>query len=538
MKKKMYGILMLAVGLVSLFVSPDVALAVAVGANGSDTDPNAGTPLEQATPDDLGKGIDQSGHAATGSGVEQAGLAENDIDDYVSKYKAYRFPMHTDLLRKAQQIKVNTKEPENWEIAEPITECVTKASTASTSSNGVYDETAVLNLYSNDKKLFTEGGTVVVMGVTGYTAAGVADTSPLVLLVESVDKTVGVTVRALNGPISSGHTYVPTIAAGTTLLIMAPALTESEIEIRPDNILPQSRQCYLQKKVCALTYTEFYERINKKARWTVNDLKDVILFNFRKKCTRSLLLSVATKFVKENAKTGIEYGYTQEGILRQLRLAYQLDDGQMSFADLIGITAMLFGTYDTPSEMTAYWGKRFIERLLNIDFSKHNEVIIRNYEDEATKIKITSFESTFGKINFVLEHALDEIGYTDCAIIYDPAQSRRFYYVTDKTLKVDHSKGEGGEVREAKSEYYVQDDCLSLRGFNSMIVGPQSLISGFSLSPIEATIKSVPKLPASGATNGDIVYLTAEDASETNPVGLYQYDGTNWNPYSGKEIHV
>lgn len=540
MKKKLYYLWMLVAGLAALFVSPDVALAVAVGANGSDTDPNNGTPLDDATPDDLGKGIDQQGHAATGSAVTQAEFEEQQIDDYVSKYRAYRFPMHTDLLRKAQQIKVDTKEPKNYEIAEPIMECVTKSAITADSSA----ETAVLPLYANDKKLFKETMTCIVCAIDetaspkigGYDANGNFDGTPLMLYVESAPKGGDVVVRALNGPINSGHTYVPSIAAGTTIMLMASAMTESEVEIKPDNFLPESIQCYLQKKVCAITHTEFFDRIKKKAKWTVNDLRDMILFKFRKDCTRTLLLSAPSKFMKENAKTGVEYGYTQNGILRQLRLAYQLSDGQMEFSDLIGITAMLFGTYDTPNEMTAYCGKKFIERFLNIDFKKHNEIVVRNFEDEATKIKYTSFESTFGKINFTYEPALDDAGYTDCAIIYDPNQSRRFFYEKQKTLKIDHAKGEGGEVREAKTDYYIQDDCLALRGYNSMIVGPASLISGFKLSPIETTIQSVDTFPSSAGSTGDIIYLTTADS--THPVGLYTYNGTAWVPYDGKDKHI
>ena len=45
-------------------------------------DPNAGTPLEGATPDSPRKGIDQQGAAATGSALDQADLTENSVDDY------------------------------------------------------------------------------------------------------------------------------------------------------------------------------------------------------------------------------------------------------------------------------------------------------------------------------------------------------------------------------------------------------------------------------------------------------------------------
>ena len=95
--------------------SGGMALAeVVIGDNGSDTDPNDNKPLENATSDDTGKGIDQQGQGLTGSAVTDAELAENKVEDYVSKFKAYKYPMHTDFLRLAKQIKVDTKEPDTW----------------------------------------------------------------------------------------------------------------------------------------------------------------------------------------------------------------------------------------------------------------------------------------------------------------------------------------------------------------------------------------------------------------------------------------
>ena len=78
-------------------------MAVEIGENGSDTDPNDGKPLENATPDAAGKGIDQQGQGATGSAVTDADLAENKVEDYVSKFQAYKYPMHTDFLKLAKQ---------------------------------------------------------------------------------------------------------------------------------------------------------------------------------------------------------------------------------------------------------------------------------------------------------------------------------------------------------------------------------------------------------------------------------------------------
>ena len=467
-------------------------------------DPNAGTPLEGSTPDSPQKGLDQQSAAATGSALDQAGVTENNIDDYVSKFRAYRFPLHTDILRKARQIKVDTKEPTNWEVGEAVMEFTSIAKVTGGEEEVTLTATEIAK---NDWKLIRRNATIMVGAPLGYKGQ-VKDNTPLVLFV--VDKsTTGITVRALNGPSKSASdptTTVPEIPAGTTFFPMAPALSESEVEVEPNNALPIETQCYLQKKVCAITYTELFERIKKKAQWNVQDIKDWNLEMFRRECTRSMLISAPAKFYKHNERTGTETAYTENGIMRQLRLGYELSDGQIDFEDLIGIQAMLCGKYDTPNELTAYCGTKFIQRLLNIDFSKHKEYTVRNYTDESTKIKITSFESNFGKFNFVHEYGLNDIGYSECAIIFSVEEAKHFYYQSGKTININHEKGEGGEVREAKSQYYIKDDCVKLDTFNSMIVGPTTLVGGYKLSALDAVLKSVNSLSYVAApAAGDIV---------------------------------
>lgn len=497
---------------------------VEIANNGGENDPNEGQPLEGATPDAEGKGIDQQGQGATGSALTQAELAEHKVNDYVSKFRSYKFPMHTDFMRKAQQVSVDTKEPEYYEIGEAVLECAVKTKIAGGSSEINITE----NLYKADKKLFIDSATVLVEGVEGYGEDGKADGSPLILYVESADRSQ-ITVSALNGT-GADHATVPAIEAGTKLYIMAPALSESEVEVAPDNAIPRATKCYLQKKVCAMTYTELFARIDKKAKWSVQDLKDWVLAMFRKKCTRSMLISKGAKFTKTgNKKVGTEYCYTQEGVLRQLRLGFQIG-AQLCFEDLIGITSMLFTKYSTTDTMDVYCGTKFLENLLNIDFSKHPEVAFKRHEDGETKIKVTSFETNFGTLRFVHEYALDDLGYGECAIAFSMANAKRFYYQNGKTITIDHEKGQGGEVREAKSQYYIQDDCLKITDLNSMFIGPDVTLVSKAYGSLGVTIKSVTALPEGGA-EGDMVYLT--EAADNNSVGVYRWNGTTWVVYNG-----
>lgn len=533
------------------------SMCATVGEHGTDTDPNAGTPLQGAAGDDPGKGIEQEGQGASGSALQQAELINNKINEFVEKFQAHRYPFHTDLMRLAKQIPVTTPEPTFFEIGEATLEAFTKAAlTADTTSN-----TAVLPLNKMDYGVFPANSTILVGGVSGYIKGTTTqDGSPLVLYVEENTRATGVTVSALNGPTnaSTNEVYVPSIPAGSHLMVMAPALSESEVEMTPDNAMPQEGKVFLQKKVSAMAWTDLFEKMKKEADWSLSDIDDYRMNIYRKKCTRSHLIGKSHKFTKTGSKsTGIEYVYTEEGILRQMRLGYQLADNQVTIEDLIAMSAMLFGRYDTPDVLTAYCGTQFIQRLLHLNFSDHNEITVRQEKDTETKIMRTSFECNFGKIEFVHEFALDDIGYGECAVIFDVRNAKRLYLENGKTIQIDHSKGEGGEVREAKSSYYIQNDCVKLGGFNSMIVGPKLLISNFTLSALDAVMTSVDRLTdISSPANGDIVYLTADYsvdvaasgaqgqsdyvAAHTDffKMGLYKYDGTSWKSYSGKEIHV
>ena len=110
------------------------------------------------------------------------------------------------------------------------------------------------------------------------------------------------------------------------------------------------------------------------------------------------------------------------------------------------------------------------------------------------------------------------------------ANAKRFYYQNGKTITIDHEKGQGGEVREAKSQYYIQDDCLKITDLNSMFIGPDVTLVSKAYGSLGVTIKSVTALPE-GGTKGDMVYLT--EAADNNSVGVYRWNGTAWVVYNG-----
>lgn len=372
MKKKSFEMLSKLMLFVLAVVSGGAAMAVEVMNPGTDgvgtplADPNAGTPLEGAIHADP-TGIEVPGGANTGSAITEAELDESAIDTYVSEYQPWKYPLHTDFMRLARQIKVDTKEPVSYEIGDAILEATTNG-TPTTKDQSV---NIMPSLYAADRKLFTTSATFIVEGVDGVNEKGEKDGTPLMCYVTEATKNY-ITVEAVN----SEDGKVPVIPANTTLYIMAPALSESQVEVTPDAFLPTEQVFYLQKKGCTMTWTEFFERIKKKAKYDVQTAKNKALDVFRQKCTRSLLRGVMGKKAVFNPLTGTEYAYTQKGLLYQIKLGYQIDnESKLTLDSLIGIAQMLFGRYSTSDTAEAYCSPSFMRKLLNLDLGDRKSVV-------------------------------------------------------------------------------------------------------------------------------------------------------------------
>lgn len=523
MKKKTFFVLMSSLLLMLLAtVTGGAVMAVTIGENGSDTDPNNGLPLDNATPDSPHMGIDQQGHAATGSTVEQAELDDSKIDEYVMKYQAYKYPLDTDFRKLAKRQGVKTKKPKHPVIGEAILEANLK--TALTNTN--HDHEVTLVFYANDAKLFQESSTVRVFGVTGYDEQGNSNGKPLMLYITS---NVSGTVKAIavNGPIdsTSHETYVPNIGTDKKMRVMASALSESEVEVAPDNFLPQWRQAFLQKKVCAITKTQFYDKMKKDVAFGGQMLKDAVLDTFRRKCTSTLLIGQPGVIVKNSAKYGEEYCYFQEGIVTQLQNTYQFT-GKLTIEDLIAITRIAFTKYSKSNQAEVYCGSMLLENLECIDFSSHPEMKMDTKRDELNVV-VKSITTNFGTLNFKLEFAMDENGMSNNAILL-PMREAIHYEYENTSITVDHAKGEGGEVRQASTDYYINDDCLMLTGLNSIFIGEDVNAAGSKTGDNQKEIISVSELPASG-TAGKIYYLTEDDGTHSR--GTYKYVSGAWVSY-------
>ncbi len=496
----------------------------------SDANVNEGTPLDGAVQAQPGYGIEQQNSASTGSAVEAAKMDDAQVEETITHYEAWRYTLHTDYLRLAKKVKVRTKKPTHPVLGEAQLDCYTKAALV----NADQAETVELPLYKNDMSIFPAKSTIRVFGQPGYDKDGNADGSQLMLYVVKNDRGTSVTVEAINGPLGdNGKTYVPALPANTKLRCMASALSESDLKVASSNFIPTWKQAYLQKKACAITYTDFYQKMKKLAEFGGQMVTDMTLADFRTKTTSTLLFGAPRETTVWNDELGVyENCYYQEGLLTQIPNRYQLN-GIPTVADIIAISRMAFTRYAKVNTVQAYCGTLFMEWLSNMDFSKHPEIKFLSVRDDLD-VKVGKFETNFGTIEFKIDASLDENDMSGYCMLIPMKEAVRYIY-EEKTVSHDHKNDTN--ARDAKSRYYIVDDCLMLTGLTSILVGQNVSNIGSGNGNSSMNIISVADLNEINTPDASVIYyLTEECILEDESVllpGPYVYVNNGWNAWSG-----
>ena len=492
---------------------------------------NAGT---GAIPDSKGMETDLTGTVASATQLREGGLADPEIDEYISKFRPYMFAADTDMRKMAKQRKVTGYEVEHY-------------SSAASNLNGVFkseisDTDKTNSVVVSSSKISEDGidilapySTISVPGVYGYDTDGTTLKGNLILFVSERTNN-SVTIEAINGPKEGGTMYIPNIPANTKYAVCANACSESQMLVSPENYQPKPKIVYLQKKIVNIVLTDHFKEVVKKIPFYEQDVKDDALYNFRRKSARTLWIGVQSRIKRRvSDEMGGEFIYTSEGILNQISNYYAIND-ELTFADLIALCKMQFTDYSVNNTAEVYCGKNFIEKLLNIDFTKHKDITFT--ANQTIGIDIHSFKTTFGTLDFKHEQTLDDLGYEDAAAVVDILSATRYIKDEDKRQTVDMKKG-AGDNREATRDIHTQIDCLALHGYNSILVGPSKILFSIKSPDSVTVVTSSTTLNPETLTNitdGMIVYLTENDAYSGMESGkLYQYNAQteSWSEYSG-----
>lgn len=501
-------------------------LAVALGADSSFAmsvaDAVVTTESTTATADDKGLETQLDGKAATATHATETGFEEEEIEQKIAVFRPYRFPLEYDIIKNAQQVAVNSYHPVHYRSGSNVLEAEV-GTAVSAAAAGKDVKLTIPRASITGEECLVPWSTVYAKGVQGYAEDGTED-GELCLFITSTDA-ANIYAQALN----SSATEKVTLPVGTKLIVGTTAGYEAQMVVEPDNYQPVAVEVYLQKKLSNIVFTDDWLDQAKKVPFIEKDIRNNALFNFKRKNARTHWLGTKKRIKVKVDNLGEQFVYFEEGVLRQVPMFYPYANKTLKFEDLNAIAKMQFAKYSANNEARVYCGKNAIERLLNIDMTVHKEIKFEDVNEMGMTIR--KWKNNFGTLEFVHDPTLDDIGYEDFFVVVDIKNAVRYVKRDQRTDKQDMKKGTG-EVQEAQREIFSMIDCIALKGYNAILVGPaeeMGMVAGLTAAQ---NIYSVAAELPSSPKEGTMVCLTADHGGFKKDEIVIFLDG-KWEVFNG-----
>jgi hypothetical protein len=474
-----------------------------------------------ASPDGLGAGQDLTGTVASGTQARIGDIVEDEWDKEVAHYQEKKFPLDTMIRLRAKQRKATGYEVGHFREGSTVLDMVVKGNIGDGTKTSI-DLTS--SNVSGDISTFAAHRLIAVNGVSGYVdGSSTEEEGTLILFVKSNDGDKA-TCIALNGKSTEvgGVTTCPVIPDGTKLSALSNACYESQLVVAPSNFQPRPKVAFLQKHIFNYVITDHYKELMKKTPHAEKEIRDAAMYDFRRQRERNSLIGTQRKFLFNVPNMGKQYIYTSNGVLPQLINKFGVDE--WDYATLIAISKMQFTDFSENSEADFFMGKNLLEKVQNIDFTKHKDI---EYKGETVAgIEIVAFKSIFGKLNFIHCPQLDDLGMSDYGFICDLKNAVR--YVKEAGKEDTKSMDDGSEnAQEAERTRHIEIDAICLKGYNSMLVGPVDGIDNVKYTKSATNVTMMEALPEN-PTEGQKVFLTSTDGTYEGG-HVYTYNGTKWD---------
>lgn len=472
-----------------------------------------------------------SAAGATG-GIGAGNFIETDLDKDLFEFKSDDTPL-MQLMLKAKKVKVDSPIVEHYMIDEPRSSMQTDKAVSAGSA-----QQFILPLTANDAALPRPYTTLLVKGVDGYTEDGQSRTpgKDLMIFVTGHDPATGHPIcRAANGPkAQAGDEYcqTPAIPAGTTLIILANALYETQKEVDPDSIVPQRQQIYLQKRGMNTIVSDYFEAQRKRIPFGKAVIAEASITNFKVKGNRTLYASRQSKFDVQTPKAGVQKVYTTNGVRYQVRKEIQ-HLGHWTVEEVIALAKMYFTGEDVPKTGLCLAGKNFLENLQCIDYSNHPEIQITTKTNPMGWV-VTNFHTVFGDLEFKHDPTLDRLKWSNSALIVAP--DRLVHYV----YSAEHTSNDRMEGEEATRTSILVWDALALKGSCHIWVNGESAAEDKNLNTEAIHYHFYEGLTAPASPQEGCVYYLIDNCpgiSDSAVKGtLWQYEGGGWKEFGGEII--
>ena len=462
-------------------------------------------------------------------------LIDAEVDDQIVSIASDESVIDTIKRKVRRQVRVTSFEVDHYLIDD-------KRSKAYTNEvyNGMNATRAEIPFATTgERKIFQEYFTAICKGVNGYDSTGQVEMPGVDLMLFFVGKnstTEAPIAMAVNGPkqnATDDYCVVPTIPAGTEVILLSSAAYETQKFIAPSTIVPVPERMYLQKQLCNSIVSDYFIAQKKRTNFNKAQIAEAILRQFRLESCRTAWVGQPGKFKVQamDASMGYQWDYFSKGIRWQFKRQYDLAS-KITFADLINLSMVKFTGFNCTKKAIWLLGKQLLNDIQKIDLTLHKNISVTN--GNTFGIECTRIHTVFGDIDLVHDPTLDALGYSNCGGLIDANGLVRYY------MKNEDAKTENVEGEEASHQVVMTIDCLCLKGYSHIWVNGSASESDI---PGTSRVVSSATLPESPNTN-DVVVLTADVTRVVNgeqklwfSAGcVVTYNGSTWVEYTGEII--
>lgn len=477
------------------------------------------------------------GDATTISNVSELGngLIEAEVDEQIIGIASDESIIDTIKRKVRRQVRVTSFEVDHYLIDDKRS----KAYTNETYTGIGATRAEIPFSTTGERKIFQEYFTAICKGVNGYDSTGQTEMPGVDLMLFFVGKnstTEAPIAMAVNGPKTNAtddYCTVPTIPAGTEIILLSSAAYETQKFIAPSTIVPVPERMYLQKQLCNSIVSDYFAAQKKRIQFNKSQIAEAILRQFRLESCRTAWVGQPGKFKVQamDAAMGYQWDYFSKGIRWQFKRQYDLSS-KITFADLINLSMVKFTGFNCTKKAIWLLGKQLLNDIQKIDLTLHKNISVTN--GSTFGIECTRIHTVFGEIDLIHDPTLDALGYSNCGGLIDVNGLVRYY------MKNEDSKTENVDGEEAKREVVMTIDCLCLKGYSHIWVNGSAAESDI---PGTSRVTSADSLPASPKTN-DVVVLTADVKHLVNGEeklwfaagAVVTYNGSTWVEYTGEII--
>ncbi|MBR3877767.1 MAG: hypothetical protein IKJ23_06260 [Bacteroidaceae bacterium] len=475
------------------------------------------------------------GDATTVSNASELGsdLIDADVDDQITSIASDESIIDTIKRRIRRQVRVNSFEVDHYLVDDKRS----KAYTNETYTGIKATRAEIPFSTTGERKIFQEYYTAICKGVNGYDPTGQVELPGVDLMLFFVGKnstTEAPIAMAVNGPkVNSSDDYcvVPTIPAGTEVILLSSAAYETQKFIAPSTIVPVPERMFLQKQLCNSIVSDYFAAQKKRILFSESQIAEAVLRQFRLESCRTAWVGQPGKFkvqAMDNAM-GYQWDYFSKGIRWQFKRQYDLSS-KITLADLINLSMVKFTGFNCTKKAIWLLGKQLLNDIQKIDLTLHKNISVSG--DKVFGIECTKIHTVFGDIDLIHDPTLDALGYAHCGGLIDENGLVRYY------MKNEDAKTENVDGEEAKREVVMTIDCLCLKGYSHIWVNGSATESDI---PGASKVTSAAALPESPVLN-DVVILTADVSHTVNGTPklwfsagtVVTFNGTTWVEYTGE----